>query len=109
MVPSSMRAVLLLSLASAGLACLAGSHEARANGRFPRADLVAFQPADDSKLVLRTTFGLLESRDGGLTFSYVCEAALGLAFEENPAVAVTAGGAQIAGRLEGAIVSRDGC
>jgi hypothetical protein len=104
-----MRAFRLLALSGAGIACLAGGPEARANGRFPRADLVAFQPGDASKLVLRTTFGLLESRDGGLTFSYVCEAALGLGVEENPAIVVTAGGAQIAGRLDGAIVSRDGC
>ncbi len=50
---------------------------ARANGRFPAAQHVVVGPGGGSDVVaLRTTFGLLLSRDGGQRFQWICEDAL---------------------------------
>src|SRR4051812_35323444 len=52
---------------------------ARANGRYPAAQMLATRPGDDDAqtMALRTTFGLLLSKDGGKSFRWVCEKALG--------------------------------
>ena len=65
---------------------------ALANGRFPFAGHVAFDPHDDAHFAVRTTFGLLTSRDGGATVDYVCESALRLGIEEDPMLAFTESG-----------------
>lgn len=58
-------------------ALLATPTGARANGRFPAAQHVVVGPAGGSDVVaLRTTFGLLLSRDGGRRFQWICEDAL---------------------------------
>src|SRR5258705_12286642 len=59
------------------VAAMAAAGPARANGRFPAANLVAFDPGDPSHLVVSTTFGLLESRDRGGGFFLICRSALG--------------------------------
>ncbi len=85
------------------------SNEALANGRFPTAGLVAFDPRDAGHFVVRTTFGLLESRDRGATFGYVCESALKLAVEEDPMPAFTEAGPLVVATFGGVLTSDDGC
>jgi hypothetical protein len=62
---------------------------ARANGRFPAANQLALTPADPGLLVLRTTFGIVVSHDGGITWDWICESAVGFGgAEEDPAIGV---------------------
>jgi hypothetical protein len=87
---------------------LVGGH-ARANGRYPASSLIVFDPVDRSHLVVSTTFGLLESRDGGKSFLWRCEPAIGVADQQDLMVAITASGATVTTRAEGIATSSDGC
>jgi len=80
----------------------------RANGRFPQSNALVFAPADRNLVALRTTFGLLVSRDRGQAWDWVCEQAFGVAGAEDPAFAFTPGGALFAATYQGLFVSRDG-
>ncbi len=68
------------------------SAEARANGRFPGANYFVAGPGSRNDVfALRTTFGLLLSRDGGRAWSWVCEGAYG-AIAGDPALSIGADG-----------------
>jgi len=69
-----------------------GSELASANGRFPAANQLVIDPADAEHLLLRATYGLLASHDGGESFSWICEDVLGDVGESDPAVAILRGG-----------------
>jgi MYXO-CTERM domain-containing protein len=89
-----------------------GDTPALANGRYPEANALVFSPIDPDLVLLRTTFGVLLSRDGGANWDWLCEGALGIpaSSNEDPSLAVTAGGAMVAGLVEGLEVSADtGC
>jgi hypothetical protein len=86
-----------------------GSNTALANGRFPAAGQIVFDPEDAQHLAVRTTFGLLTSRDRGETFDYVCESALMLGVEEDPMLAFTASGPLVVATFGGVLTSDDGC
>lgn len=88
---------------------LAPARDARANGRYPAADLLVFDPDDREHLLVRTTFGLLESYDRGQSFSYVCEQALELAEGEDPMLAIAEGSVRLAATFSGLFSSTDGC
>jgi hypothetical protein len=93
-------------------AVLAVAAPAAANGRYPASNALVFSPTDASLVLLRTTFGVLLSRDGGTTWDWICEGALGIAASsvEDPSIAVTAAGHLVAGAVEGLEVSADtGC
>lgn len=93
-----------------GSVALSAPLTAHANGRFPRADLIVFDPNDSERFVVRTTFGVLESRDAGASFSWICEKALELADQEDPMLAVTDDGSIVASTLDGVLVGgRDEC
>lgn len=82
---------------------------ALANGRFPTANQLVFDPTRPEHLVLTTTFGLLESWDAAKTFSWTCETALGLSGESDPMLAITANGSKVAATYSGIRLSSDGC
>jgi photosystem II stability/assembly factor-like uncharacterized protein len=82
--------------------------EARANGRFPASSAVVFSPADGARVMVRTTFGLLVTRDGGESWGWICERAIGFSGPEDPSYVVTKSGAIVAGLFDGLRVSRDG-
>ncbi len=83
---------------------------ALANGRFPAAGQIAIDPSDPTHLVVRTTYGLTESSDGGAHWSWICEAAVGYGGTEDPMISITADGSLIAGIFEGLSASHDrGC
>ena len=63
---------------------------AHANGRFPAANQVVFDPTRSEHLLLTTTFGLVETWDAGKTFSWTCESAFGLMGESDAMLAITA-------------------
>jgi hypothetical protein len=69
------RLLVALAVASATLAAPAVAH---ANGRFPAANQLVIAPTDPSTIVVRATFGVLITTDGGQNWDWICEAALGL-------------------------------
>jgi hypothetical protein len=93
----------LLTLAAGLVALPAG-----ANGRFPAANQLVINPVDPQSLLLRTTFGLLSSQDGGAHFSWVCEKAVGYSGSQDPAIALTASGTVLVAAFEGLAQSLDG-
>lgn len=92
-----------LVLASAGTTSLA-----HANGRAPETNGVFFDPADEQAIFIRSTFGLLVSRDDGCTFRWICEQNVGYGGTFDPIYAVAADGSIFATTFAGLRVSRDG-
>ncbi len=91
---------------------LAGT--AQANGRVPAAQHVVVGPGARSDVIaLRTTFGLLISRDGGRSFRWLCEDAMfapvSVGATTDPAVEVTADGTVVFGFERGVHSTVDGC
>lgn len=64
---------------------------ASANGAFPNVSQLVADPDDASHMVLRGTFGLLVTRNGGADWDWLCEAGLGYQDLEPP-FTVLAGG-----------------
>ncbi|MDI1483851.1 sialidase family protein [Polyangium sp. y55x31] len=84
--------------------------ESHANGRFPIADQLVVDPKDPSHIVLRTTYGILESSDAGGAWSWSCEGAVGYGGTQDPAIGVLGDGTILAGVFEGLSISHDrGC
>lgn len=81
---------------------------ALANGRFPATVNVHFQPGDPDTVLVPATFGLLISHDGGDSFRWVCEVAIGYSSVYDPAYSISAAGHIYATSFEGLRVSRDG-
>lgn len=105
------RAIACSALGSAvAIATLTCAPNALANGRFPAASQLVVGPNDPSLLAVRTTFGLLVSRDQGANFDWICETALGYSGVQDPSVGITASGAFTIGTFGGLLVSPDtGC
>lgn len=82
---------------------------ARANGRFPQAQQIVSVPGDPSTVYLRATFGILQSKDGGKTWRWICEKALGYEGQWDPSIAVTRDGRLWVGLETGVTSSADGC
>jgi photosystem II stability/assembly factor-like uncharacterized protein len=92
------------------LTLLASASSARANGRFPAANQLVVSRATPTSMVLRTTFGILFSQDGGATWDWVCEKAVGYGGTEDPSMGLTKAGTVLAGTFEGLATSQDkGC
>lgn len=79
-----------------------------ANGRFPASNAVIFDPHDDKTIYVRVTFGLLATHDGGQTWHWICERAVGFNGVEDPTYVVTPKGTVVGGTFSGIAVSRDG-
>jgi photosystem II stability/assembly factor-like uncharacterized protein len=95
-------------LLTAALALWLWPAAALANGRFPSADQILVDPGDPSHLVLRATFGLLQSRDGGQSWTWICEEAVG--YMGDPSVSVLRGGGVLVGFFGSVSVSvEQGC
>lgn len=93
---------------------LVGAMPASANGRFPTAQDVVIGPGPRSDvIVLRTTFGLVVSRDAGATFHWMCEAQiyrpLPPSGDVDPSIAIAADGSVVFGFTRGIHLSQDGC
>lgn len=100
----------LVAAALAGAAVLSFTGPADANGRYPAAGLVALDPSDPQHIVVRVTYGLISTSDGGETWKWLCEQAVGFSDNEDPMVAITQNGTLLAGVFKGLSVSTDrGC
>lgn len=107
--PSSNRVALGLRIALAS-ASLAASTPASANGRYPSAGQLLVDPADPRRIVLRATYGVLITSDGGERWSWICEEAIGFSGFEDPMLAITGDGSILAGLSRGLSATHDrGC
>jgi hypothetical protein len=105
-VPHARIALALALALAAGVA----ARPARGNGRFPAAQYVLVGPgAQSSTIVLRTTFGLMVSRDAGASFHWLCEEALQYAGQWDPPLALASDGTISAGLVDGLVQTRDDC
>jgi photosystem II stability/assembly factor-like uncharacterized protein len=94
--------------ASMLLATLSGAGLARANSRYPLAGQVVVSPGNPSTIVARATFGMLGSSDGGKSWTWICESAIGYFGSEDPPIAVTGDGSTLVASTIGIGVSHDG-
>jgi hypothetical protein len=103
-----------LLAAAAGALVLWAAPAAVANGRFPASNQLVLSPSDPNFVVLRTTFGILLSHDGGVTWHWLCEDVLGISSSssQDPLMGVTATERIVAGPglSNGLVLSQDsGC
>ena len=92
------------------LAFLAMASNALGNGRPPQTVGVFVQSGNDQTVLVSTTFGLLISRDGGTSFQWVCEDAVGYGGVFDPDFAIASDGTIFAATDKALRISRDdGC
>ena len=65
---------------------------AHANGRFPFAAQLVVDPLDATHVVVRTTFGPIQSIDSGRTWQWICERSVGYSGIFDPSLAIGEGG-----------------
>jgi uncharacterized membrane protein YgcG len=105
-----VRSAFLAAAAAAGI--LAAATIARANGRFPQSNQILFSPTQSNLIVVRNTFGITISKDGGNSWYWLCEDTLGLppTSNEDPFLGMTSNNSIVAGLSLGLQVSSDvGC
>jgi photosystem II stability/assembly factor-like uncharacterized protein len=101
-------AVLARVLCAASMVALAA--DARANGVFPSSGHLVLHPGDPSSAWIRMVYGVVLTRDGGASWSLLCQPALGYALPDQPTIAVTPSGSLWLGLPDGAARgSADGC
>lgn len=91
------------------LILLASTSTVHANGRFPAAGQLVVDPGDGAHIVVRTTYGLLTTRDAGLNWDWICETAVGYSATTpvDPAMGVTQDGSLLAAFGGGLSVTHD--
>lgn len=83
---------------------------AAGNGRFPATVNIRFHPTDPDFFLVPATFGLLVTKDGGASFQWVCELAIGYTGTYDPDYVIAANGDIYATTFDGLRVSHDqGC
>lgn len=82
---------------------------ARANGRLPATSTITFRHGHEADIAVGLTFGLILSHDGGKTWTWMCEAAVGYGGMYDPFYAYSPSGALFATTFTGLKVMRDGC
>ena len=87
-----------------------GIAQASANGRFPQAQHLVAGPGRASEIVVvRATFGLVASDDGGRRFRLLCEDFFEFLDGYDPAVELGGDGSLLVGLPDGLIATRDWC
>ncbi len=103
-----MKATTLITIALAATCALPGG-DALANGRMPDSVKLVFRPGQPEHMVLGVTFGVMESTDGGASWRWICEAAVGFNGTYDPDYELTRSGALFATTFKGMTVTRDRC
>src|SRR5262245_53416279 len=85
---SLMRRFALAATLIGALASPAG-----ANGRAPATSTIHFRQGNDQDVIAGMTFGAVLSHDGGATWQWMCEAAVGYGGMYDPSYQYTASGA----------------
>jgi len=101
-------AALVTALVIALVIVAALASGAAANGRPPVTSGIFFRPGDARSILVRSTFGLLVSRDDGCAFRWICEQAIGYGGQFDPKYAAATDGTLFATTFTGLRVSRDG-
>ena len=83
--------------------------DASANGRAPGTSSIHFRRGMEQEIVAGLTFGLVASRDGGATWSWMCEDAIGYGGTYDPDYVFSSTGALFATTFTGMKVQRDAC
>ena len=60
---------------------------AYAHGKYPAVTAVVAHPSDAKTMALRSTYGIVVTRDGGKTWRWVCEEAVGAVGDSEPTLA----------------------
>ena len=95
---------------AAVLALLAATPAARGNGRFPTGGyLVAAPGPAGDHVVVRSTFGLLSTHDGGRTWGWTCEDATSSSGMFDASIAIAVDGRVLATTPRGLVATTDGC
>jgi MYXO-CTERM domain-containing protein len=98
-----------MRIALAGLLVLGLATSARANGRDPYTSTITFRAGNEQHIVAGMTFGVLLSQDGGASWQWMCETAVGYGGMYDPDYVYTGSGAIFATTFDGLKVMRDGC
>jgi uncharacterized protein (TIGR03382 family) len=98
------RLAVLTGLVVAGLAS-----PVFANGRPPGTSSIAFRQGADQEVAIGLTFGLVISHDGGKTWAWMCEDAIGYSGTYDPHYSYTQDGALFASTFNGLRALRNGC
>jgi hypothetical protein len=107
--PSLGLAAALVALVTA-LGALGAPGTASANGRLPATVSITFRQGHPNDIVAGLTFGLAISHDGGATWSWMCDDAIGIAGGPyDPIYSYSPAGTVFATTLTGLVVMRDGC
>jgi hypothetical protein len=80
-----------------------------ANGRAPGTSTINFRQGHETDIAAGMTFGLLLSQDGGTTWHWMCETAVGYGGVWDPDYAYSPSGALFATTFNGLKVMRNGC
>ena len=91
------------------LSALAWSATAGANGRPAATSTINFEQGHPDHIAAGMTFGMLWSTDGGATWTWMCEVAVGYGGMYDPVYAYSSSGAIFATTFDGLKVMRDGC
>src|SRR5690349_20187638 len=83
---------------------------ADANGRYPQAVSIHFQPGNNHRILVGATFGMLLSEDDGATWRWTCEKNIGYGGIFDPTYEISQAGTIFATTFDGLSISRDsGC
>lgn len=103
-----VRACLAVGALAAALAGL--PRVAQANGRLPATSSITFRQGHDADVVAGLTFGLVISHDGGKTWAWMCDDAIGInGGPYDPTYAYSPTDTLFATTLAGLVAMRDGC
>src|SRR5450432_2417181 len=91
-------------LAVAAISCARTAH---GNGRFPAANQLVVDASDELHIVARTTFGLVQSLDGGAHWSWICESAMQADGFQDPPLVIGGGGDILLGLNDGVHLGED--
>jgi hypothetical protein len=91
------------------LALFVTGGDASANGRAPGSSSIQFRRGMEQEIIAGLTFGLVASRDGGATWYWMCEDAIGYGGTYDPDYVFSATGAVFATTFTGMKVQRDAC
>lgn len=91
------------------MSVLSLARDARANGRAPASSQIVVDPVNKNHMVMRVTFGALVTDNGGATWHWVCEQAIGFSGVEDPAYTIVQSGGIVSATFQGLSTTVDGC
>lgn len=93
----------------AGVLLASAARGAEANGRPPGVATINFRRGMESEILVGGTFGAVKSIDGGATWRWICEDAIGYGGMYDPDYAYSSMGTLFATTFTGLKANRDGC